>query len=63
MTQKFTYEVILKVQHEGLLTIPVADFRVQGRLDADRDFGQQLADVCARYLARIRPKLEKARNE
>jgi hypothetical protein len=61
MTQRFTYEIILKVQREGLLTLPIADFHVQGTLDADKDFGQQLADTCTRYLARIRPKLEKAR--
>jgi hypothetical protein len=63
MTRKFTYEIILKVQHEGLLTLPVADFHVQGTLDADKDFRQQLGDTCTRCLARIRPKLEKARGD
>jgi hypothetical protein len=61
MTQRFTYEIILNVQQEGLLTIPVAGFHVRGTLDADRDFGRQLGDTCTQYLARIGPKLEKAR--
>jgi hypothetical protein len=61
MTQKFTYEIILKVQREGLLTLPVADFHVKGTLNPEKDFAEQLADTYLRYLARIRPKLEKAR--
>jgi hypothetical protein len=61
MTQKFTYKIVLKVQHEGLLTVPVADFHVEGTLDPARDFAGQIAETHARYLARIRPRLERAR--
>jgi hypothetical protein len=61
MPAKFTYEITLKVQREGLMTIPVADFRVQGSLDPDKDLAGQIGDTYARYLAGVRPKLEKAR--
>ena len=61
MTTKFTYEIILKVQREGLLTIPIADFHVKGRLDAERDFAGQLSETFVAHLTRIRPKLERAR--
>jgi hypothetical protein len=61
MTQTFAYEIVLKVQREGLLTLPIADFHVKGRLDAEKGFAGQLADTYLRYLARLRPKLEKAR--
>jgi hypothetical protein len=59
--QKFTYKMILEVQHQGLLTVPIADIRVEGTLDLDRDFAEQIGETHARHLERIRPKLEKAR--
>ncbi|WP_152054201.1 hypothetical protein [Tautonia marina] len=61
MTQQFTYEIMLNVEREGLLTIPIAGFRVQGWLDTDRDFAEQLEERIAEHLRRIVPKLEKAR--
>ena len=61
MAYRYTYEIVLKVQREGLLTLPIADFRVQGTLDRDKDFAGQLGETCLRYLAGVRPKLEKAR--
>ena len=61
MTYRYTYEITLKVQREGLLTLPIADFHVQGTLDAEKDFAGQIGDTYAQYLARVRPKLEKAR--
>lgn len=61
MTQRFTYEITLKVQREGLLTIPIADFRVQGRLDPGKEFAGQLGETITEHLARVHPKLENAR--
>jgi hypothetical protein len=59
--QKFTYKVILEVQHQGLLSVPIAAIHVEGTLDPDRDFAGQIAETQARHLERIRPRLEKAR--
>jgi hypothetical protein len=61
MTYRYHYTIILKVRRDGLLTLPIADFHVEGTLDPDRDFARQIADVHSRYLASIRPKLKKAR--
>jgi hypothetical protein len=63
MNQKFTYKIILKVQRERLLTVPIADIHVEGTLDPGQDFAGQIADAHARHLERVRPKLEKARRE
>ena len=32
----YRYTIIMKVQREGLLTVPVADFHVEGRLDPEK---------------------------
>lgn len=61
MPQRFTYEIILKVQREGLFTLPVAGFHVRGTLDTRKDLSQQIGETIAEHVARIRPKLEKAR--
>jgi hypothetical protein len=63
MTRRFTYEIIVKVQREGLLTLPIADFHVLGSLDPESDFGRQLEATFAASLARVQPKLTKARDE
>jgi hypothetical protein len=61
MTYRYHYAIILKVHREGLLTLPIADFHVEGTLDPDKDFAEQIGETHARYLERIRSKLEKAR--
>jgi hypothetical protein len=61
MSYRYHYAIILKVHREGLLTLPIADFHVEGTLDPDQDFARQIAAVHSRYLARISPKLKKAR--
>ena len=63
MNPKFTYKMILKVQREGLLTVPIADIHVESTLDPGRDFAGQIAETHARYLERIRSRLDKARRE
>jgi hypothetical protein len=55
------YEITVKVQRKFLLTIPVADIHVCGRLDPRLEFGQQIANIFNEHLARIQAKLEKAR--
>lgn len=60
MTYRYNYTIILKVHREGLLTLPIADFHVEGTLDPDKDFASQIAAVHAHYLARISPRLKKA---
>jgi hypothetical protein len=49
MHPKFTYEIIVKVDRECLLTVPIADF------------ARELDESFTRNLAGIRPRLEKAR--
>jgi hypothetical protein len=61
MTQRITYEITVKVQREGLLTLPIAGFRVQGTLDPGRNFAEQLGETITEQLARVHSKLEKAR--
>jgi hypothetical protein len=63
MAQKFTYDIVLKVQREGPLTLPIADVRVQGTLDPGKDFAGQLEKAVAEHLARIQLTLEKARRQ
>ena len=60
MTQRYTYEIILKVEREGLLTVPVTDFRVLGRLDPERDFVSQFVERFAEHLSRRKRDREKA---
>jgi hypothetical protein len=62
MTTQFRYETTLKVQGEGVLTLPVADFRVSGRLDTGRDFAGQVGHSFGTFLNLIFPRLDKARN-
>jgi hypothetical protein len=61
MTQRITYEITVKVQREGLLTLPIAGFRVRGTLDPARNFAKQLGETITEQLARVLSKLEKAR--
>ena len=55
------YEITVKVQSRFLMTIPVADFAVHGRLRREEDFAQQIGKIFAEHLTRVRPTLEKAR--
>ena len=57
----YEYEILVKVERKHLMTIPIADFYVQGRFRRQKDFADQLGESFAERLARIRPKLEKAR--
>jgi hypothetical protein len=57
----YEYEIRVNVQRKHLLTVPIADFHVSGRLDPGREFTQQVAAIFTRYLAEIQPKLERAR--
>jgi hypothetical protein len=57
----FEYEMTVNVQSRFLITIPVAQFTVEGRLRREEDFAEQIGKIFAKRLTAIRPKLEKAR--
>jgi hypothetical protein len=56
----YEYEIFVKVQRKHLLTVPIADFDVMGRLDPGREFAQQVGRTFSEHLGRIRSKLERA---
>jgi hypothetical protein len=59
----YEYEILVKVHRKFLVTIPIADFHVSGRLDPEQEFTQQVARTFSEHLARIRAKLDRARRE